>query len=158
MVVTDSKPQTLLEVKRCSPTNLQETKRKETCSWKKKRKKKCFPPLPVIKTKRSRDRVTERSNQEDKKQNAEKQLNQIRKKLQEIRRYKENRGTTQQTYHRSDSSERSGMSNQTSQGVLLPRTVDYVSIICHHDGHLLHHFDSLVSSRQREGGEKMEAA
>lgn len=52
------------------------------------------------------------------------------------------------------------MSNQTSQGVLLPRTVDYMSVICHHDGHLLHHFDSclLQAARRRwkDGGTVMQ--
>lgn len=46
----------------------------------------------------------------------------------------------EQTYHRSGSYVRSGVGDQVSQGVLLPRSVDYVSIVCHHDRHLLHHF------------------
>lgn len=54
------------------------------------------------------------------------------------------------TYHRSGSSERSGVGDQASQGVLLTRSVDNMSVVCHHDGHLLHHPDS--SCPQQQGG------
>lgn len=53
-----------------------------------------------------------------------------------------NSQSVKRTYHRSGSSERSGVGDQACQGVLLPRSVDYVGIVCHHDRHLLHHFDS----------------
>lgn len=43
------------------------------------------------------------------------------------------------------------MGDQASQGVLLTRSVDYMSVICHHDGHLLHHLDSSCSQQQGGG-------
>lgn len=61
--------------------------------------------------------------------------------------------TAEQTYHRSESSERSGVGNQSSQGVLLTRSVDHMSVVCHHDGHLLHHLDSwLFPAARRSRG------
>ncbi len=70
---------------------------------------------------------------------------QRRKTVKEIKKVTEG-----QTYHRSGSSERSGVGDQASQGVLLTRSVDYMSIVRHHDGHLLHHLDS--SCPQQQGG------
>lgn len=58
--------------------------------------------------------------------------------------------TEEQTYHRSGSSERSGVGNQASQGVLLPWSVDYMSVVRHHDGHLLHHLDSSCPNSKEE--------
>lgn len=59
-----------------------------------------------------------------------------------------------QTYHRSGSSERSGVGDQVCQGVLLPRSVNYVGIVRHHDRHLLHHFDpgSRMEDEDKVGG------
>lgn len=45
------------------------------------------------------------------------------------------------------------MSDQTSQGVLLTRTFDHMSVISHHDGHLLHHLGfCLLRAAKRRGG------
>lgn len=60
----------------------------------------------------------------------------------------------EQTYHRSESSKRSGVGDQASQGVLLARPVDDMSVVSHHDWHLLHHLDSSLAptaKRQRRG-------
>lgn len=60
----------------------------------------------------------------------------------------------EQTYHRPESSKRSGVGDQASQGVLLARPVDYMSVVSHHDWHLLHHLDSSLAptaKRQRRG-------
>lgn len=60
----------------------------------------------------------------------------------------------EQTYHGSESSKRSGVGDQASQGVLLARPVDYMSVVSHHDWHLLHHLDSSLAPtvrRQRRG-------
>lgn len=69
-------------------------------------------------------------------------------------RFLKNCKTSEQTYHWSGSSARSGMGNQARQGVLLTRSVDYVSIVRHHDRHLLHHLDSrlLPAARRRKSG------
>lgn len=50
------------------------------------------------------------------------------------------------------------MGDQACQGILLPRSVDYVGIVRHHDRHLLHHFDpgSRLEERMKTKDEEEE--
>ena len=68
---------------------------------------------------------------------------------------KKKKATGERTYHRSGSSERSGVGDQASQGVFLPGSLNYMCIVCHHDRHLLHHLDSNYPQQQK-GGEDEE--
>lgn len=75
----------------------------------------------------------------------------------------EGKGTkaaNEQTYHGSDAPERSGMGHQARQSVLLSRPLHHMSVVRHHDGHLLHHLhqgaagDEATRTHERGGADE----